>query len=149
MEILEPTEEHRLERKSSIYQNSGMLAVRKGDEWVPIAFDSLDGIVCNKVYSHKAVLTLNPYIGYQFPVKECRYISDLYVQSNQTGTDLLSLPEFYGAGFFEKKYEREIVVNSATGALGEHEDVTLRVGLDYVLAKDTLEADRQMTKTSY
>lgn len=142
MEILEPAESNRLERKSSIYQNGGMLAVRKGDEWVPIAFDSLDGIFCKEVRSHKAVVTLDRYIGYQFPVKECRYLSDIYIASNQTGTEMVPLPEFYGAGFFKKKYDRTIVVNSASGALGEHEDMTLRIGLDYVLAKETLDADR-------
>lgn len=141
MEILEPTEKRELERKSSIYQNRGMLSVRRGDEWVPIAYDVLDGVQCDRLESHKAVLAVNDYIGYQFPVKECRYLSDVYISSDQTGTELVPLPDFYGAGFYEKKFDRNVLVNSANGALGEHNDTTLRVGLDYVLAKETLDPE--------
>ena len=139
MEVLEPTEEKRVERLSSIYQFRHMLAVRKGDEWVPIQFDVLDGIVCDKVLSHPAILTDKPYIGYAFPVGECRYISDMYVQSDQKGTELKALPEFFGSGFYESAYDRDIMVNSDNGALGVHNDTTLRVGLDYVLAKNSLD----------
>lgn len=140
MEILEPSEPIRVKRKSSIYQHRDMLAVRRGDEWVPIAFDVFDGMTCKKVYTHKAVLSLKPYIGYNFPVQECRYVSQTYVASDQKGVELLKLPNWYGAGFYQNKYDRKILVNSDTGSLGVKTDTTLRVGEDYCLAVDTIDS---------
>lgn len=139
MQILEPIEDNKVERHSSIYQNRGMLAVRRGDEWVPIAFDIFDGVNCKDVKSRKGVLTLSPYIGYQFPVKECRYLSELYVSSDQKGEELKVLPDYYGAGFYKAKFNREVLVNSAAGALGVVNDTTLRVGTDYCLANETID----------
>lgn len=139
MELLESADERTIERKSSIYQFEGFLAVRKGDEWVPIQYDVLDAIRCNRVEAHKAVLTNKPYIGYVYPTKKCRYVSDSYVAGDEKGTELLPLPEFYGTGFYENAYNREFLVNGANGALGVHNDITLTVGLDYVKAKDSLE----------
>lgn len=139
MEILLPYEPKRLEKKTSLWQNAGMLAVRKGDEWVPISFDVLDGMVCDHMASHKAVLTRKPYIGYQFPVKECRYVSELYVTGDQKGTELVALPEWFGTGFYEQAFDRDVFVNSASGALGVVNDTTLRVGLDYVTAIESLD----------
>lgn len=140
MRFLEPDEERRVERHSSIYQHKHMLAVRRGDEWVPIAFDVLDGFGCKETYTHKAVLTDKPYIGYSFPVGECSYASDVYVSSNQQGQRLRALPAWYGAGFYEDNIDRTILINSASGALGNHQETTLRVGLDYCLATMTLPA---------
>lgn len=139
MEILEPIEDTKVQRHSSIYQNRGMLAVRRGDEWVPIAYDVFNGVNCKEVKSQKAVLTIEPYIGYQFPVKECRYLSQMYVASDQKGEELKVLPDYYGAGFYSSKYNREVLVDSANGALGVVNDTTLRVGTDYVLANETID----------
>lgn len=139
MEFILPDEERVLERKSSIYQFRGFLAVRRGDEWVPIAYDVLDGIHCDHVDSHKAVLTREPYIGYAFPVKECRYLSDTYVLGAEKGVELLPLPEQFGVGFYESAYDRFYAVNGEDSSLGVSNDTTLRVGLDYVLANDSLE----------
>lgn len=140
MELLESADERTLERKSSIYQFEGFLAVRKGDEWAPIQYDVLDAVRCNRVEGHKAVLANKPYIGYVYPVAERRYVSEAYVAGEEKGTELLPLPEFYGTGFYENAYDRKNLVNGATGALGVVNDTTLRVGLDYVVAKDSLEA---------
>lgn len=139
MIIKEPVEEIRVERKSSIYQHRHMLAVRRGDEWVPIQYDVLDGVGCDCIQTHPAVLTDKPYIGYNFPVGECRYVSQLFVTGEQKGTELKVLPDFYGAGFYESAYDREVFVNACNGALGEKNDTTLRIGLDYCLAKKTLD----------
>lgn len=139
MKILEPVEEIRAERKSSIYQHRHMLAVRRGDEWVPIAFDILDGVECHTMKTRRGILTDKPYIGYSFPVQECRYVSQLYVESDQKGAELKKLPDYYGPGFYQRVYDRDILVNSANGGLGVKNDTTLRVGLDYCLAKKTLD----------
>lgn len=140
MEILEPNEENRLTRQSSTRQHEGMLAVRRGNQWVPISYDVLDGIMCgDKVITHKAVLTRKPYVGYSFPVKHCTYTSQTYVKSDQKGTELKVLDDFYGTGFYESSYERKVLVNSDAGALGEKNTITTDVGLDYVLAKSSLD----------
>lgn len=139
MKILEPVDTPRVERLSSIYQHKHMLAVRRGDEWVPITFDVLDGVECKHMRSHKALLTDKPYIGYSFPVGECSYSSQLYLTGDQKGTELKKLPSFFGSRFYEGSYDRKVLVNSANGALGVKNDTTLRVGLDYCLAKKTLD----------
>lgn len=139
METIGAVEDRPLERKSSIYQNRHMLAVRKGDEWVPISYDTLEGIDCDTIITKRAVLTDKPYIGYQFPVATCRRLSQTYIASDQKGSELKALPSYFGAGFYERYYDRDIIVNSATGALGQTNATTLRVGLDYVLAKETID----------
>lgn len=141
MELLLPDEKHELERKSSISQFEGFLAVRKGSEWCPIAYDVLDAVRCNKVESHKAIITRKPYIGYAFPVQECRYLSDSYVLGEDKGIELVPLPEQFGVGFYESAYDRKFFVNGENGSLGVHNDITLRVGQDYVLANDSLDPD--------
>lgn len=139
MEILEPDEKVRVERKASNLQFKHMLAVYKGNQWVPIAFDVLDGFLCNETLTHKAVLTDKPYIGYAYPMNSCRYLSDVYIQSDVKGTELKVLPSWFGAGFYEEKVDYGILVNSANGALGVHNDTTLNIGLDYCLAKENLD----------
>lgn len=139
MEILEPDERVRVERKTSNLQFKHMLAVYKGNQWAPIAFDVLDGFLCNEILTHKAVLTDKPYIGYVYPIDKCRYISDVYLKANRKETELKVLPSWFGAGFYEEKIDRDILVNSANGALGQHNEITLNVGLDYCLAKETLD----------
>ena len=139
MKTIPAVEKRRLGRYSSIYQNRGMLSIRRGDEWVPICYDVLEKQVCDQILHHKGFLVDEDYIGYQFPVKECTYLSQQYIVSDQKGTELKVLPDWYGAGFYEEAYNRDIVVNSDNGALGTTQATTLRVGLDYVLAKDTLD----------
>lgn len=139
MEVLQPINDLKLNRYSSINQNRGFLAVHRGGEWVPICFDVFDGVDCHEVKNHKAVLALGDYLGYQFPVGERRYLSDVYVASDQKGTETRALPSFYGAGFYEEAYDRKVLVNSADGALGVHNDTTLRIGQDYILATDEVE----------
>lgn len=137
--MLQPDEPKFLETKSSISQFEGLLSVRRGDEWVPIVFDRLDGIVCNDVETHKVALSVKPYIGYIFPVAERREVEQTYLVSNQSGVEVKPLPEFYGAGFYERRYDRDILVNADNGALGVENDTRLRVGLDYTLASSELE----------
>lgn len=139
MKTIKPHEPQRLERRSSISQYSNMLAVRRGDEWVPVVFDVLDNIVCKKINTHKAMLATAPYVGYHFPVGEARYVNEQLVLSDQKGEEIRLLPEFFGSGFYKAKFDRDIIVNAANGALGEVNDVTLRVGLDYVLSDDFME----------
>lgn len=137
--MLQSDEPRYLETKSSISQFEGLLSVRRGDEWVPIVFDSLDGIVCKDVESHKVALSVKPYIGYVFPVAKRREIQQTYLASNQQGVELKPLPTFFGPGFYEQAYNRNILVNADNGALGVKNDTTLRVGLDYTLATSALE----------
>lgn len=141
MKILEPVEKPRVERLSSIYQHKHMLSVRHGSTWLPVAFDVLDGIICDEIRHHQAILTDKPYIGYTFPVQHCCYLSQTYVTGDQKGTELKVLPEWFGNGFYERAYNREVFVNSDNGALGVVNRTNLTVGLDYCLAKKTLDAN--------
>lgn len=139
MEILEAHEPHRVKRYSSISQYEGMLAVRRGDEWVPVVYDVLDGLNCDHMLSHKAMLARKSFVGYNFPVKECTYVSERILAHTQKGTELRALPEWYGTGFYEADYDRKVLTNAENGALGVTNKMTLRVGLDYVIAHDHLD----------
>lgn len=140
MKIVEPSENPRVERLASNLQHKDMLAVYKGNQWLPIAYDVLDGFLCDETLTHKAVLTDKPYIGYHFPVGKCHYLSEIYLKGHAKGKEVKALPEWFGAGFYENTYDHDVMVNSASGALGVVNKTTLNVGLDYVLAKKTLDA---------
>lgn len=136
--VLEPNEPHFTERKSSINQFDDFLAVEKGGVSIPIVFDKLDGISCNTVYSHPIALTLTPYIGYAYPVIKRRYTSDIYVLAQKYGVETKVLPSWFGPGFYQKKVNHDILVNTDGGALGVHNDYDLYVGTDYVISKKVL-----------
>lgn len=139
--ILEPVMDSQVERKSSNYQYKGFLSVLKRNSWVPISFDVLDYIDCNKVVSHKAIVTDKEFIGYHYPVKECKYYIDQYVVSDSQKTTLKALDEWFGAGFYEAFEDKRVIVNADNGSLGQRNELNLKVGLDYVTAKKTLKAE--------
>lgn len=141
--ILEPTTNTQVERKTSNYQHKNFLSVMKRNSWVPISFDVLDYIDCDKIVSHKAIVTDREFIGYHFPVKECRYYIDQYVVSDDQDTVLEQLDEWFGAGFYEKFVDKDVIVNADNGSLGTRNEIDLKVGLDYVTAKKTLKAEER------
>lgn len=139
--VLEPDEKPEVFYHSSINQHKNKLSVLKGGEIVPISFDAIDYIDCNHIESHTAILTDGDDIGFEFPVDEKTYCSDIYATYDTQGVREEKLPCWFGEGFYEKYFDERSFLNFDNGALGVKNKETIRIGLDYALANRTLEAD--------
>lgn len=102
---------------STVDQYRNYLSVVKGGVFLPISYDSLDYIDCGKPMSHNAILEVNDTIGYHYENGKADITTDRYV------------------------YDDGGLVNSDTNGLGTLNAHTLRVGLGYAAAKNTIEAE--------
>lgn len=134
--------------RSSISQKKNTLSVLVRGEWVPIVFDSLDYITCDdsvcraiRPVSHLAAVTDGDDIGFDFPVGECHFLSDKYVTHDMRELVTEELPTWFGTGTYQKFVEGEAYVNSDYNSLGSSQDMIMRIGKPYALAKNTLQAD--------
>lgn len=150
MRLLSPNEEKKTKTLSSIDQYDKYLSTYERGGWTPIEFDFIDYIKCidcqggdkYQVVSHPVIIEFGDKIGYHFPIGECGYTTDDYLMFDRDETELLPLPEFYGAGFYESHYKGQVIPNFDNGnALGVRNNYRLKVGLDYTLANDILEAN--------
>lgn len=139
--ILYPTNDAQVHRHSSIDQFEGFLSVMKKGGWAPIVFDQLDGINCEDIVSHPVIISWSNDIGYVFPEAHCSYASDHFVYTDKEGVEQKILPECFGGGgeFYDKfiKSNNFIDFDDDT-SLGVHNKTTIRTGLSYVIADETL-----------
>ena len=141
MNILYATNDAKVERLSSIDQHKNKLAVYSQGGWLPISYDVIDGIGCNGIKSHKAILSLDEDdLGYNFPEKYCYRPKDTYLVSDHVEDEALELPEYYGDGAYETHTDEKAITNADNGALGEHYKGRERVGLDVYRTKQILKA---------
>lgn len=138
----EPMGSDRVVRHSSIdqYESSG-LHIMRGGRAVPLSWDKIDYIDCECVHSHRVYSAPENHIGYDFPVGNCRVTTDTYAIVDEFGEVTEQLPAWFGEGFYKKMVDRQTYVNSDTNSLGVRNIDELRIGLDYVLAVDTLEGE--------
>lgn len=141
MEYLPVADEHRTITKSSISQaRDTKLSLSNGiGQFIPIVFDNLDYIDCDKVASHKVMISDSDELAFEYPVKECTYYSDTYVYVDENGTELKELPEWFGAGFYRAAVDRNDFVNFDTEAFGTRNIEKLQGGLHYTIASDDLQ----------
>lgn len=143
MEILSPDESPAVHRYSSIDQFKGyFVTTYERGGWVPIMFDSLDGITCEKVHSHRIAITGEGDIGYQYSDGECVYASDMYMYFDQQEKVLKPLPCYMGGEgeFYEPFRKSNSFLNGDDVSLGIHSTKRYRVGLSYVKADEFLPA---------
>ena len=141
MNVLYAINDSKLERRSSIDQHKDKFAIYSQGGWTPISFDSIDGIGCYGIKSHRSILSLDEDdLGYTFPEAYCDRPSDEYVLVDNAGVETEMLPEYYGDGTYEKYVDGAAIVNADNGALGSHNRGRERVGLDYYRTKDILPA---------
>lgn len=152
---LEPDEKPEVFWHSSTSQEKHTLSVLKRGEWVPISFDSLDYITCEnkdqccggkkcnqlKAVTHCAILTDKPDIGYRYGVGNCRYLSMMLLTHDYVEEVQRPLPVWMGKGTYTDYVEAEAFVNADNEALGLVNDINLRIGTAYALAKRTLPSD--------
>lgn len=127
--------------KSSINQHKNKLSVMQKGEWVPLSYDVLDYIDCDKVVSHKAIVTDGDDIGYTFEVKEQCYYTDKYIYADREKVELREMPHWFGEGFYEAFVKDNPFINADNGALGTRTGITRRMGIAYALASKTLEGE--------
>ena len=141
--ILYPTNDAQVHRHSSIDQFEGFMSVMKKGGWAPIVFDQLDGINCEDIVSHPVIISWSNDIGYVFPEAHCSYASDHFVYTDKEGVEQKILPECFGGGgeFYDKFIKSNNFINfDDDTSLGVHNKTTLRTGLSYVIADETLPA---------
>lgn len=143
--MLYPDEgDEKVKRKSSIDQFRGFLSVMTKGGWTPIVFEQLDGITCDHIRSHPVIISLGDDIGYVFPEAHCSYTSDKFIHFDKEAVEQKPLPScFGGRGEWYQEYVRKDTFINFDGAdggssVGTHNQTTLRVGLDYVKADETL-----------
>lgn len=144
LEILPADETITVRNHSSIDQYKGFLSVMTKGGYTPIQFDSLDGINCNQIKSRPIIISYGD-IGYHYQDAECTYLSDLYVLFDREGVELVPLNECQGGKgeFYERYYRTRSFVNVDGGdsygnSLGTRNEITLRVGLNYIVADEKL-----------
>lgn len=144
MEILYSSEQPQVYRRSSIDQFSNYLSTWAKGGWAPIVFDKLDSIgTCSGIKSHPIIISWDP-VGYIFPEAHCTYVNDKFITVDKKGGEMALLPECQGpGGFYERFIDKRAFVNfdavdGVDSSLGIHQTKTLRTGLDYVEALETL-----------
>lgn len=141
MEYLPSANEHRLKVKSSISQSKDeVLSVHNGaGQFIPLSFDYLDYIDCDKIKSHRIVVSTSDELAYNYPVGKCTYYTDEYVYVDEHGSELKVLPHWAGEGFYEAYYNRNAFINFDKESLGVRNKQTVVSGLTYTVAQSTLE----------
>lgn len=139
--MLYPDENDSVKRRSSIDQFDKFLSVYKQGGWAPIVFDQLDGIKCETVASHPVIISFGNDIGYVFPEAHCTFSSDKFIYVDKEGVEHKLLPSCFGGKgeFYDTFVKKYSFINfSNDTSLGVHNTTTLRTGLSYVLADETL-----------
>ena len=142
MEILYADDPDKIKRLSSITQHRDKLSVHAQGSWLPISYDVIDSIICDKVNSHRAILSLDPHnIGYTFPVADCKKVYKTLLLTDKYGVVTEELPEWFGSGLYQKFVDDYAVTEGDNHPLGTKNAVHYKVGLDYYLAKETIEGE--------
>ena len=126
---------------SSIDQFSHFLADYRGGEWLPIEFDAIDYISCDKVESRSIIVDNGNNIGYYFEVGERQFVFDEYPLFNHTSIEEKPLPEWMGEGTHKSYEDHDSIANFDNASLGTRNWQTIRIGQDYYLADEILPAE--------
>ncbi len=133
-----------VKRYSSIDQFNDFLSVYKQGGLAPLIFDQLDGISCETIKSHPVAISFGNDIGYTFPEAHCSFSSDKYIYLDKEGIEHKPLSTCFGGKgeFYDTFVKKYSFINfdgpDGGSSLGIHQTKTLRTGLDYCLADETL-----------
>lgn len=141
MEILYNEDTHLIQEKSSIKQFEGFLSVYKQGEYVPISFDVLETAKCTDIKKHRAILALEPWCGYAYPVATCKRSSQDIVVDDLRGVEEKPLPPCQGEGKYLTYTDVNRAVHDGLEFIGVENTTQYRVGLNYYQARDTLQAE--------
>lgn len=142
MSILMHDDTNSVKQYSSIDQFSTFLSDYRGGVNIPIEFDEIDYISCDKVESHPIIVDNGENIGYIFSDGEHEYITDEYPLFQREEDVLKELPPEYGDGFYQAHEKYDSITNFDNDeALGIRNRNRLRIGQHYYLADEILPAD--------
>lgn len=143
-EILYSDENPQVKTLSSIDQFKDYIHTIKQGGSAPIVFEQLDYIgECSGVHSHPVVVTFSKN-EYVYPEGKCTYTSDHFIYVDKEGVEHRLLPECQGGlgEFYDIYVKSNSFINfdgdAGGNSLGLHQSKTLRVGLDYVRATESL-----------
>lgn len=141
MDILQDASIRRTTTKSSISQARGekMSTTNGIGQFFPLVWDYLDYIDCDRIKSHKIIVSTTDELDYEYPVRECVYYTDEYVYVDETGKELRTLPHWFGEGFYQAYVDKHSFVNFDDQAFGIRNKQRLQTGLHYVEAVDTIQ----------
>ena len=140
--ILYADDPEKIRRLSSITQHRNKFSVYAQGGWLPVSYDVLESIVCNKIKSHRAIMTDDAHdIGYIFPTATCSKEQIAYLLSDKYGFEIDELPAWYGTGLFQKFIDEYALTEADNHPLGVKNKINYKIGLDYYLAKETIEGD--------
>ena len=132
----------KIKRLSSITQHRDKFSVHAQGSWLPISYDVIDSIICDKVNSHRAILSLDPHnIGYIFPTATCEKTFKTLLLTDKYGVVTEELPEWFGSGLYQKFVDDYAVTEGDNHPLGLNNTVRYKLGLEYYLAKETIEGE--------
>lgn len=140
IDYLSEADEYDVKRRSSIDQYGAFLSVKKGGVNVPLRFDSLDWINCDGIKTHPVIISDGSDIGFNYPIGHYTYFTDTYLIVDRNEVVVKKLPEWYGAGWYEKALREKNFVNFDGSSLGERNRVDLRIGKDYIKADEMLDS---------
>lgn len=140
IEYLNDADEYDVRRHSSIDQYGAFLSVKKGGVNIPLRFDSLDWINCDGIKTHPVIISDGSDIGFNYPIGHYTYFTDTYLIVDRNEVVVKKLPEWYGAGWYEKALREKNFINFDGSSLGERNRVDLRIGKDYVKADEMLDS---------
>lgn len=143
--ILYAEEKEQVHRHSSIDQFKDYISTWKQGGLAPIVFDQLDYIgECSGLHSHPVAITFGE-SEYVYPEGRCTYVSDKFVYVDKQGVEHIQLPECFGGGgeIIPVYVDKNTFVNfdsdgGDASSLGVHQTKTLRIGLDYAKADESL-----------
>ena len=140
VDYLDEADEYDVRRHSSVNQYDAFLSVQKGGVNVPLRFDSLDWINCDGIKTHSVIISDGNDIGFNYPVGHYTYFTDTYLIVDRNEVVVKKLPEWYGAGWYEKALREKNFINFDDKSLGERNRVDLRIGKDYIKADEMLDS---------
>lgn len=142
MEILYSSDDKKIKRHSSITQHRDKFSVHAQGSWLPISYDVIDSIICDKVNSRRAILSLAPHdIGYTFPTATCEKTFKTLLLTDKYGVVTEELPEWFGSGLYQKFIDEYALTKGDNHPLGVKNKINYKIGLDYYLANETIEGD--------
>lgn len=139
--LLEPVEEKRVTRKSSLQQYEGKtLTVNSHNYQMPVCFDLLDFVdPRGGIRSHKIVIDFGKLNGYNYRIRKETSYTDDYVLFDHEGTEVRLLPEWFGKGFYKEHVnEKVLVTGTKDNIVGVRNKLELYSGTDYVTCDNPL-----------
>lgn len=138
--VLMHGDKHFVKVHSSIDQFKNFLSDYRNGVYIPIEFDQIDYINCDKVASHPVIVDNGGSIGYYFSDGFQEHVFDEYPMFDHEELVTKDLPEWAGEGQYEAYEDNDVIANFDNASLGTRNYMPIQIGQDYYLADEILPA---------